>query len=555
VAKRPWQTHRERVWSIALALVLLPLIAHLAFSSLGFNPMDDGFILASSRRLLDGEIPHRDFISIRPVGSSLLHVPEVVFGGHATFWLGRLVVWFEFALISWTWTRLFRASSGRGSSTVEAFAATCIAFVLTSHTFPVMPWHTVDGLVLISIGTLLAARSSRAGKIAGYALLGAAALCKQNFLPMAPIAVLILGDHRRWWAWGAALAAPVLYAVVLVVLQAAPAAYEQLGAQTDLSLVGVLPYASNRFFYGGLVLGAGATALALGGHGRRRRRSAVWPALIGLALVFGALLGVGLTINRDDYFYLDWASFLLFGAALGALASRVWLRNWSDPPVRFATLAVLMAWITSLSLGYRTPALAAGPLAAFLLANATEPLRSPLHPRADLKLALTTAALAIALLSVWTVARLQHVYHDRPASELTQRLDGVLPGGRFLRTNVNTWAVMADLQRAVELARGRPYAIVVDFAGYWVKAPQRNPLPIDWPQTIELSQPPLLRRVTSALEARRGHGVVIVQKIYAANLAEGYVPIRDGNAYYYIIDFVRSVFRKSGETTWFEIYE
>jgi hypothetical protein len=419
----------------------------------------------------------------------------------------------------------------------------------------VMPWHTVDGLALISIGALLATGSSRAGKIAGYALLGAAALCKQNFLPIAPLAVLILGDHRRWYAWGAALAAPVLYAVVLVVLRAAPDAWEQLGAQTDLPLVGVLPYASNRFFYGGLALGAGATALALGGRGRRRRQSATWPALIGLALVFGALLGVGLTMNRDDYFYLDWASFLLFGMALGALASRVWLQGWSNQPVRLATLAVLTAWIASLSLGYRTPALAAGPLAAFLLASATEPLRRPEQPRGAGRLALTTTALAIALLSVWTVARRQQVYHDRPAHELTRRLDGVLPGGRFLRTNANTWAVMADLQRAVELTRGRPYAIVVDFAGYWVKAPQRNPLPIDWPQTLELSQPPLLQRVTNALEARRGRGVIIVQKVYAANLAEGCVPIRNGNYYYYIIDYVRSVFQKSGETTWFEIYE
>jgi hypothetical protein len=554
VTTRPWSAHRERVWSIALALVLLPLIAHLAFSSLGFNPMDDGFILASSRRLLDGEIPHRDFISIRPVGSPILHLPEVMVGGDATFWLGRLVTWFEFALIAWIWTRLFRASSGPGSSTLEAFAATCIAFVLTSHTFPVMPWHTVDGLALISIGALLATGSSRASKIAGYTLLGAAALCKQNFLPMAPLAVLILGDHRRWYAWGASLAAPVLYAVVLVVLQAAPAAWEQLRAQTDLSLVGVIPYASNRFFYGGLVLGAGSTALALGGR-RRRRQPAMWPALVGLVLVFGALLGVGVTMNRDDYFYLDWASFLLFGTALGALAARVWLRGWRTPRVRLATLAALTAWTASLSLGYRTPALATGPLAAFLLASATEPLQSPEHPARRGRLALTTAALAIALLSVWTVARFQHVYHDRPARELTRRLDGVLPGGRFLRTNANTYAVMTDLQRAVELTRGRPYAIVVDFAGYWVKAPQRNPLPIDWPQTLELNRAPLLQRVTNALETRRGRGVVIVQKIYAANLAGGYVPIHDGNFYYYIIDYVRSVFRKSGETAWFEIYE
>ena len=552
----PPQTARgERFWSIVLALLLLPLVAHFAFSSLGFNPMDDGFILASSRRLLDGEIPHRDFISIRPVGSPLLHIPEVLVGGDATFWLGRLVVWFQFALIAWIWTRLFRDSTGRGSSGVEAFAATCIAFVLTSHTFPLMPWHTVDGLALISLGTLLATGSSRTGKVVGYALLGAAALCKQNFLPMAPLAVLILGDRRRWYAWGAALAPAVLYAVVLAALRAVPDAWEQLGSQTDLPLVGVIPYLSNRYFYAGLALGAGAITVALRKPGTPGRHRSTTAAVFGLLLVLGTLLGVGLTMNRSDYFYLDWASFLLFGAALGAVGARVWLRGWSDRPVRLATVAVLAAWTASLSLGYRTPALATGPLAAFLLGSAVEPWRTPEQPRGTGRLTLAMTALAIALLTVWSVARLQHVYHDRPARELTHRLDGVLPGGRFIRTNENTQVVMADLQRAVERARGRPYVIVVDFAGYWVKAPQRNPLPIDWPQTLELNRAPLLQRVTGALEARRGRGVVIVQKVYAADLAQGFTSLQPGNYYYYVADYVRSVFQKSGETTYFEIYE
>ena len=42
-------------------------------STEGFNPSDDGVILAQSYRLLQGQIPHLDFISIRPVGSAVLH--------------------------------------------------------------------------------------------------------------------------------------------------------------------------------------------------------------------------------------------------------------------------------------------------------------------------------------------------------------------------------------------------------------------------------------------------------------------------------------------------
>src|SRR5918912_610006 len=91
---RAWVQARSAGLSAGFLFVAgVSLVAHLLFSSLGFNPTDDGFILAYSRRLLDGQVPHRDFISIRPVGSSYLHLIEVVIGGDYTLWISRLFVW------------------------------------------------------------------------------------------------------------------------------------------------------------------------------------------------------------------------------------------------------------------------------------------------------------------------------------------------------------------------------------------------------------------------------------------------------------------------------
>ena len=78
-----------------LFLLAVPLAAHLLFSWIGFNPTDDGFTLAYSRRLLEGQVPHRDFILLRPALSPLLHVPVVALGEAYTFWLSRLVVLFQ----------------------------------------------------------------------------------------------------------------------------------------------------------------------------------------------------------------------------------------------------------------------------------------------------------------------------------------------------------------------------------------------------------------------------------------------------------------------------
>jgi len=61
-------------------VVAAPALAHFAFSSLGFPATDEGFVLAYSRRILAGQVPHRDFIFIRPAGSPIAHLLEAALG-------------------------------------------------------------------------------------------------------------------------------------------------------------------------------------------------------------------------------------------------------------------------------------------------------------------------------------------------------------------------------------------------------------------------------------------------------------------------------------------
>src|SRR5437870_11810474 len=103
---------RGMILRAAAALVVLPLAAHLAFSWIGFNPTDDGWVLAMSRRILDGEVPHRDFLLDRPALSPLLHAPVVLLGGESTFWLSRGVVCFEWALLAFALTRALAPLAG-----------------------------------------------------------------------------------------------------------------------------------------------------------------------------------------------------------------------------------------------------------------------------------------------------------------------------------------------------------------------------------------------------------------------------------------------------------
>ena len=98
--------HLKAALGCVLFLTLVPTFAQWQFSWMGFTPTDEGYVLMSSRRLLAGEVPHRDFISEKPVLSPLLHVPEVAWGGDYTFWISRYVVWVQFAVIGWAWAEM-----------------------------------------------------------------------------------------------------------------------------------------------------------------------------------------------------------------------------------------------------------------------------------------------------------------------------------------------------------------------------------------------------------------------------------------------------------------
>src|SRR5688500_14762311 len=103
------ESFAQRATRIGLQAVIwlpVPLACHVGYSWIGFNPTDDGWLPAVARRLVEGEVPHRDFIFVRPVLSALLQVPLVVWGGDHVVWLSRLWGWLTLAAVCWIWTRL-----------------------------------------------------------------------------------------------------------------------------------------------------------------------------------------------------------------------------------------------------------------------------------------------------------------------------------------------------------------------------------------------------------------------------------------------------------------
>lgn len=539
-----------------LFLILVPTIVHLLISWMGMTPTDDGFFLGMSRRILDGEIPHRDFITARPVGTGILWTPIVFLGGDYTIWISRFWVWFQIAGIAWIWTLLIHQMLEQVVSLVEQTAMALIAFVGTATTFIITPWPTIDGLWFASIGLLLGRSPRPHRKFLGYLMVGTACLFKQNFLVLGPVFLLVLGDGRQWRCW-LALGLPGFAYLAWMWIAGAWADFMlQLTSHAELLQTGIIHYLHSNDLRAGLVAGYLGLLVVAGGvrtpisylplHVRLWLVSAGTAALI-LPLAFCLVWHEGTTVLNY--------SLVLFGLIPGAALFFLFHRKAPAQVIQAAILVLASMWTVSISIGCNYPVLGVG-IAIVLL---TGYLRNILASQAAASRfqSMWRSCLLVCtaiLIACFGIARSWHIYKEQPAWKLSCPLGGILPGGRLLRTNPVTYEYLKELHDTVEGLHGQEYAIIPDDAIYWVKAPQKNRIPTDWPQDIELPTPALFNRVTGSLESQRGRLVILVAKVTGFSLGDKPVPFGEDHLYK-IVPYVQSHFRKVGETRYWTVYE
>ena len=365
---------------------------------------------------------------------------------------------------------------------------------------------------------------------------------------IAPCALLALGDWRPPRHWLAVGTPGALY--VLVVDRARRRPRSRPAARGAARSRRARPRAVrvDRTILG-LVLGGLVGWLPRLARRRALRVPSQW-SMLAPGLVMVAPLGLLTTAISGSYaHYARVSAFVLFGVALGRASALIADRNRTA--ARAAFLVLTLAWASSVSLGYATPAYASGMLAALILL-----LDYPASPRARAGRWIPLAGLTAVTAVAFVAARTQVVYREQAAARLDRPLGDVFAGGAGIRTNPQTHAFLADLSQAVAFARARarPYAIVPDLPGHWATSRQPNPLPIDWPQSIELHAPALAARVMRSLDEQRGVGLVLVQKVRADLLATAMVPLT-GEGIYPLVTTIRATRTKIGETAFFEIYE
>ncbi|MGH2428170.1 MAG: hypothetical protein ACRDGV_04680 [Candidatus Limnocylindria bacterium] len=520
--------------SRALWPVLLGIGIFMAIGGLGFNPSDEGLVNAAASRVLQGQVPHTDFIWPRPVGSAYLHLPELLLPTPMVL-TSRAVALAELVAYSLLFGALVIDRSSLRWTVPESLAV-ATSVLVSMHAYPLMAWYTVDGLLFIGLGAVLLRWALRRSSLAGIAIaflaLGIATTFKQSFWP-APVFGLIwlvIASPRSQWlvraaAAVAAAALPGILYVGAVVLSGGMAEMiTQLGSGEPVIGEELVEALDDLRVIALLVAGAGAFVL----HRMLDvPRFATWPRLLRLVpLAVVATLLIGAVVAGGMGMRGSWGIVLWCLVVLRVAVDLAFTRRWDWPGM----VLIGTGWMVTLSWGAAVPNLLSGSLALFVLYRARDETAESIRWRQVTPFAVASLLFALGVVPTFAIARTQTIYRDRPASALTVDLGTVHPEMAGVMTNPVTAAYLEQLEECVESHPAGRVAALPDNAYIYPLLGLRNPLPIDWiiPADITGSED---RIVAAAREIdRAGDYLVLFQTVSVAPLAtfERLEPAADG---------------------------
>jgi hypothetical protein len=511
---------RLRWTLVALVALALTVWVFRSFGYIGFNPTDDGYVIAQSYRILHGAVPHRDLISPRPLGSAYLHTIDFAVP-LPLMEASRLIATAQVVLYSMLFAGLiFERSPARWS--VAQLLAAVGSTLVNLHSFPLMAWATIDGL----------GRDRGARVYLGLALVGGAALMKQSFAPVGAVALLWIAvdGHRRGVVpvsrlllGATVVAAPMaVYAGAIALAGGLEAMRVQFGSVAPPQSWCVVPGVRDRSTLSAAAAAFGAlrTVEWLGARAVGTRRTLFTVASIALA-VAGSIGVVSVAVGQHLAYFGTWGV-VLFWMLLVAVAIDACTARAFDVP---AIVVLGMAWSSTLSWGYAVPNLLGGTMVLALLRLLWG---GRLAVGVYRSWAGEIAAAAVAVVAVTVVgqafqlARTTRVYFDAPAVALKSAAGDVIPAFGRIRTGERTGAYLRQLMSCLRQFDASRVAVIPDNPFLYPAVGIVNPLPIDWLWKPEVRGSEA-RLVEAALRLdREGDYLVLVQTL------EGYtIPHRD----------------------------
>jgi VanZ family protein len=502
----PSPSVRPLLWAIA-PFVLGTLLYMVLVAPHSYHLSDDGWILAMAYRIVQGDIPYRDFLFAFPPSSPFLHTVWMLLPDGMQFIAARCGFYLAFlavpaTLFTLTYDRCFPGRQGLAASA----CLTLVAWVYALHNFPPMPWPTVDGLWLstLALGLLIASVSSTGRRKAIYCLsagtlAGVATLTKQSYAPFLAffeVAALFACSSRDP---DGRIRIDLANAVRLIASSLAPLAvfvvyleYHSLLSDAVGQIVGVAtskglqaaviePYQMGRYarhsqqfaWYGFYLACIGSI---------ERRIAGIELRTVPYLFFLGHLLW---TLYHFAEFGGIYSAYALFAAAVVFILTRLAFLAVQGRLSRELALlcvgTVVIAFSTQISWGYHVPLMGFAGV-GFALAALSAPQAEPGGAR---RLALTYAVPGALALYLGITLSTAVPYRDAPVAEqhgdLSHLSDRFLPGFTTGEANYRYMEALMTLSDTVErdFPDRRP-VIITESPLYYFLRHRHNPSSIDW---------------------------------------------------------------------------
>lgn len=481
----------ERRLAYAFAL-LVPLYYAVFYAPYGMDTTDFGFFYGYAWRIVQGEIPYRDFFYINPAVPLFWHAlwikltPESynILGGKLGFMAEMLATsWFAALFLA----KVFDYKRMEVSTALLATAG----FVWGVHTFPAMPWHTIDGIFFASAA--LYAGGMGLPVLAGL-LAALSMLTKQSYI-FVPFAVAVclyyLRGRKRDALYSLAASAAVWVAVWAFLryvggweafrsLTTGPLAIDealQAGIYIYLQQEWYLPLAA-------MVPWAVWTLLVRWGKTRQAVPQLVQPVLVYLMIIAARYMhSVGVQ-QAWIGFGESWPTLFVLLGGLCVLLPRFFLQPWlfskgdaqQHPLLRASTAlgaALVVAWSVAVSGGYKIPAFFAVPLIFSMVVVHTRLGGKP-------KVALWTAlVLGVIMFRVGFTHPYVFPQRPMPLASLTYEAGQVFPKARGVYVDQKMFETLQELKE-LRAKYGPNYRTLPGFPMAYYLTNDKPAFPSEW---------------------------------------------------------------------------
>jgi len=544
----------------------------------GFNPSDDGVILGQSFRLLAGQIPHLDFISIRPVGSALFHTLNFLSPLPLEV-SARWITLIQYLIYSFLWAWILVKAMPHNSDRIYwIICISVLIFVLNQNHYNLFPWTTIDALFFFSLGFFFYwnRKGERLDKTESWFRFfliiffsAYSALCRQSFaLPALVLAVAVfLESLRQKKVWSLITATIVglfpywLYSCILIKNGAFKLFVDQMSSRTELWQTGIVKYGQEFWESPFLIL----YILLIGSVlffrfvnspiliNKRFIRTINWGVLLLLCITLVLIILV--FVSPENLFSY---SYIFFWLLLILLIAKAMFPN---PRIVFHRLSVwvlFIAWTSSISLGDNAPVFSLGILAGVLLmlillwipVNTWLIFKFSYVRRGSLLLS------TVLIFGLGIYGQRSNNYRDLDAKRLHFIMEQEYPGMGKIRTNPRTYEYLKEIHRIfIDLDQpvGR-FVVLPNASLLYPLLNSHNPMPLDWMQGPEFigQEKDLLERLT---ELNKMDGIYLLfDKFNSKWMSDSLIPMEFNSDVYPYYPFLQAAsIPMDIESDWFEV--